>query len=136
MMNFCNPMEWYQEQEKHRMERIKKQEISLINQQLQNLLHQVQNSIKDWKVYESVVHDLEYQYRLVQSGLWYLQYATNYENIRVALAQGLLITHILKQENDLKNKSDFKRQLERLMSQMGHVNWDTYLEYQSLKNHI
>lgn len=134
-MNFMDSFSWYQQQEEERKNRQKANDILLINQQLQSLLHEVQHKINNWKKYDAVANQLEWEHRVTQSSLWRLSWANNFENEQVALAQGLLIVHILKNES-LENKRQWEQRVDVLMRRLGNVDWGIYLQYGKLKSRI
>lgn len=123
---------WYMNEQEKRKERMKAQDVSILNRQLQELLHEVQHKIDDWKLYEQIANTLEQDYRVSSSSLWNLTWANNYESEQVALAQGLLLAHILKRESH-EEVTRWKHRLDGLMRRLGNVDWGIYLQYGRLR---
>jgi len=124
-MNHFYAHQWYEKEQKRKEEFQKKQNISLINRNLQRILHQMEGSIhrEDYEKEASVVNRM-----LIQSHIWNMTYANNFENGQVAVEQGLLIYTILMRES-LENKTYYLNEVERYMRQLAHVDYNLYLEY-------
>lgn len=84
-------------------------EVSIINRELQRLLSEISHKI-DRKKYKKVTNHLENEYKVVQSSLWNLSWKNNVESEQVALAQRLLIQHILRNEK-LEDSQHFQNRL-------------------------
>ena len=131
-MNLYDGYQWFLEQERKRKEQMKKNQLSIINHQLQKLLSEVCHWIADWKKYDDVENQLVHRFGIVQSSLWDLRWANNYESEKVAVAQGLLISHILEHEQ-FEQRNYLSDRLEYFMRQFGNIDWPAYLDYQHWK---
>lgn len=132
-MNFAG-YHWFMEEEKKREERMKANHLSILNRELQILIKELKYKI-DWKKYKKVANRLEHEYRVVQSSLWNLTWMNNFESADVAVAQGLLINTIIKNE-EIVNKVKYDNQLNGLMKRLGNIDWSAYLKYGQMKNRI
>jgi len=119
--------QWWMDEEKKRKEQQRKNDLVLINRQLQRLVKNVEQNIERTH-YEEVTRQLENRYQVVQSSLWNLSWTNNFESETVAVAQGLLLACILKHEN-FEGKRHAEKETERLMRQLGNVDWKSYQEY-------
>lgn len=119
--------QWWMDEEKKRKEQQRKNDLVLINRQLQRLVKNVEQNIERTH-YEEVTRQLENRYQVVQSSLWNLSWTNNFESETVAVAQGLLLACILKHEN-FEGKRHAEEETERLMRQLGNVDWKSYQEY-------
>lgn len=134
LMYNIDPYAWYERDRKKKKERERANDISLINRQLQQLLNEVKHKI-NWKKYEKVANILEYRHRVKQSSLWNLSWANNFEDKEVALAQGVLIYHIIKNE-ELTDSALYLHRVDKLMKRLGSVDSGVYLKYCQLKDSI
>lgn len=116
---------WYLNEEKKRKDQQEKNEISLLNRRLNQLLGEIKHQI-DVEKYREKTQKIEQ--KLVQSTIWDLHYLNNLENKEIALEQGLLITYILSHET-LSNTRYLMDEVERAMRQLGNVDWGLYGEY-------
>lgn len=130
-MNFFDPFTWYEEEEKKRQETMKLNEISIINRELQSLLHKVIHHI-DISKYEEFEQQLVYQYRVVNSNLQHLSWVNNFESDEVALAQALFILHITNNET-IEEIDYILYRLEQLMNQLSQIDYNLYIKYQEAK---
>ncbi|RKO61886.1 hypothetical protein, partial [Caldibacillus debilis] len=119
--------QWWMDEEKKRKEQQRKNDLVLINRQLQRLVKNVEQNIERTH-YEEVTRQLENRYQVVQSSLWNLSWANNFESERVAVAQGLLIAHILKHE-DFEGKGHVENKTKALMRRLSNVDWGAYQEF-------
>lgn len=119
--------QWWMDEEKKRKEQQRKNDLVLINRQLQRLVKNVEQNIERTH-YEEVTRQLENRYQVVQSSLWNLSWTNNFESETVAVAQGLLLACILKHEN-FEGKRHAEEETERLMRQLGNVDCKSYQEY-------
>jgi hypothetical protein len=122
---------WYLNEEKKRKEQQEKNEISLLNRRLQQLLMEMKPQI-DVEKYREQTKKIER--KLVQSSIWNLRYLNNFENKEVVLEQGLLITHILNHET-ISNTRYLMDEVERVMRQLGNIDWVLYGEYNRRRKH-
>lgn len=127
---------WFLKEEEKKKERIKRNKIHKINHQLQILVKRLSSKIEP-KEYEDFVSKLESHYQISGCTLWNLSWANNYESGKVAIAQALLITHIVKQEDhNLGDIQHFQHEADILMRHLGHLDWACYLEYNQKKSLI
>ncbi|WCK57402.1 hypothetical protein PP175_25380 (plasmid) [Aneurinibacillus sp. Ricciae_BoGa-3] len=124
-----HPFDWYQEQEKQREDSMKANAISLINRDLQRVLHRVEQHINR-EDYEKEAQQVNRH--LVQSSIWRLGYRNNMENENVALEQALFIQQVLLKE-ELPNKHDLQQEVDTLMRRLGNVDWGLYGQYNRRK---
>lgn len=124
-MNHFYAHQWYENEQKKKEEFRKSQEISLINRNLQNILHRMERWFdrKDYEEEARAVNRL-----LVQSHIWDMTYANNFENEQVAFEQGLLIYTILIRES-FEDKHCLLNEVDRFMRQLGNIDWGLYVEY-------
>lgn len=123
-MSYLHYEWWMEQQEKKEMMR-KANEIASINWQLQKILRELEPQI-DRKKYEHEARIVERH--LSACSVWNITYRNNLENERVALWQGLFISHILENE-DVKDGQHLQRKVDALMRQLGNIDWGLYMEY-------
>lgn len=121
-----NHLEWYMKNEKRKEIARDKNEIGLINRQLQQALMKL-GSVIDKEKYQD--ETMEINRHLVQSSIWELNYRNNYESERVALLQGLFISYILNKEGLEKDQAGLQHDVDRYLRQLGNVDWSLYIEY-------
>lgn len=122
-------LDWWMQQEEKKKDRIKANDVSLLNRELQLMLHRIENEINKEK-YERETRQAERH--LVQTSIWNIGYMNNLENPDVVLTQGLFIAYILKNEL-MEAKGYYERELDGIMRRFGNVDWAMYLEYGRLK---
>lgn len=123
---------WYEKQ-KEKSELLRKaHEVTIINQGLRELLIKLNFKLENKDKYEDFEFRLRNEYNVVQSTLWDLKWRNNFESEKVALAQGLLLNHILKTENK-KEFSYIENQLEMFMRRVGNIDTNTQIRYNQLK---
>lgn len=88
-------MQWWMKEEEKRKNRQHSNQTHLINNQLSNAIMRLSADV-DRADYEAFEH--EYNRHLVQSGIWYLRYANNFEDPRVMGVQAAWIALIFEEE--------------------------------------
>lgn len=134
MFDMMTPLSWYEREQKKKEEHLKTGNITQINHQLQNLMNRVKHKIDDWEKYQAVANCLAKEHRVIQSSLWHLSWANNFESEDVALAQGIFIYHILKNEHNLKQSKHFQKELDSLMKRLNYESWGMYEKFHHLKD--
>lgn len=122
-------LDWFMKEEEKRKNRMTSNDVSMINRDLQRIMHQLVDDI-DQEKYQKEANQAGRI--LVQSTIWNIGYMNNMENADVALAQGLFMAFILKQENTEK-KDYYDREIDIQMRRLGNVDWGMFLEYGRLK---
>lgn len=123
-MSYLHYEWWMEQQEKKEMMR-KANEIASINWQLQKILRELEPQIDPQK-YEREARIVERH--LSSCSVWNITYRNNLEDERVALWQGLFISHILENEN-VKDGQYLQRKVDELMRRLGNIDWGLYMEY-------
>lgn len=134
MNNFA--YNWYLEREQKKKEAYRRNEVSIINHQLQRILKSMVSQI-DIEKYEKEIRYLENQYQVVGCSIVNLAWANNFENEKVALAQALLINLLARNEEDtLDDASYYKRQADNFMRRLGNIDWGVLRTYDMEKRRL
>lgn len=112
-------IKWFMAQEEKEEMARKRNQLHLINSNLQNLLRKLVSEGIEKEAYQDIERKLSRQYGVVQCTLWRLQWANNFERAEVALAQGLLIKRILEDIEDPRLVHYISSELNRWMNQLG-----------------
>jgi hypothetical protein len=124
---------WYENHKKMKEDSINKSQISLINNHLQRILHQVQIHI-DKNKYQIQVEFINHL--LNQSLIWDLKYISNLESKSIALEQGVLISLILHHEETIPNRLHLQHENQRLMRQLGNISWSLFNDFKVREQRI
>lgn len=134
MNNFA--YNWYLEREQKKKEAYRRNEVSIINHQLQRILKSMVSQI-DIEKYEKEIRYLENQYQVVGCSIVNLAWANNFENEKVALAQALLINLLARNEEDtLDGASYYERQADNFMRRLGNIDWGVLRTYDMEKRRL
>lgn len=134
MNNFA--YNWYLEREQKKKEAYRRNEVSIINHQLQRILKSMVSQI-DIEKYEKEIRYLENQYQVVGCSIVNLAWANNFENEKVALAQALLINLLARNEEDtLDDASYYERQADNFMRRLGNIDWGVLRTYDMEKRRL
>ncbi|PLS19299.1 hypothetical protein CVD28_02480 [Bacillus sp. M6-12] len=125
-------LNWYHQQQEKKKDQMKKNDISLINQELKRLLQRLQSFINR-EDYEKEARKAN-RY-VVQSSIWNVGYRNNMESEQVAVQQALLIQAILKREEEAPHSRAIQEETERLMRRLGNVDWSVYTDYRRQVKH-
>lgn len=127
---------WYLEREQKKKEAYRRNEVSIINHQLQRILKSMVSQI-DIEKYEKEIRYLENQYQVVGCSIVNLAWANNFENEKVALAQALLINLLARNEEDtLDDASYYERQADNFMRRLGNIDWGVLRTYDMEKRRL
>lgn len=127
-----NAMSWHKKQEKKREENYQNNQVTLINKNLQNILHQIEKEIDKSEVEMQEKH---INRQLVSCHIWKIGYANNFENKKIALEQGVFV-QLLLQLSDLERSKHIEVKVDKLMLELGNTDWHLYLEYARRKQAI
>lgn len=127
---------WYLEREQKKKEAYRRNEVSIINHQLQRILKSMVSQI-DIEKYEKEIRYLENQYQVVGCSIVNLAWANNFENEKVALAQALLINLLARNEEDtLDDASYYERQADNFMRRLRNIDWGVLRTYDMEKRRL
>ena len=122
-------LDWFEKEQKRQEEHRLKTEVSLLNQNLQRLLHRVLAKCGKREEYRELERQLIIDFRVVQSSLTELRYVNNMESLDVAVAQGIYI-HILLWNTDTELPSE-ENELDYLMRRLANIDFQHYQRYAS-----
>lgn len=123
MDNF-HAINWYEKQKAKQKESHRKHDITLINRQLNNILQHIEHEIeKDrFQVQERAMNR-----HLVQSSIWRMGYANNFENTDVAIEQAVFIYLLVSATESIP---DYRlKEVEGIMRRFGNTDWGKYGEF-------
>jgi len=126
-------MDWHENEKRKKEDRYEKNQLSILNRNLQRILHQIERKIEK-DLYKRQEQHVDRQ--LVSSHIWNLGYLNNLESKKVALEQGVFISLILHCEESLEERTYLKREVERFMSQLGHFDYSLVGEFNRRKQLI
>lgn len=126
-------VKWYEDQQKKRENSYQNGQISLLNRNLQNVLHQIQDKIDidKYKLQEGHVNR-----KLVSCHVWNIGYANNFESKEIAVEQAIFISLILHLEEAIENRRYLQQEVDRYMRQLGNFDWALYGEFGRRKQMI
>lgn len=120
-------LDWYHKQEEKRKDSRKRNDISLINQELKSLLQRAQSFInrEDYKEEASLANRF-----VQQSSIWNVGYINNMESASVAVEQALLLKVILKRDGEnINHGKAMNSEVDYVMRRLGNVDWAIYTTY-------
>ena len=123
-------LDWYQKEQEKKKKSMEESQIALLNRNLQRILKTLLKDL-DKDKYVGVT-DNAHKY-LVRSSLWDLSYQNNFNNPNVAVMQALLIVAIAKGEN-LGHKRHLIDEADRMVAQLGHIDWEKQILYNQMKS--
>jgi hypothetical protein len=126
-------VKWYEDQQQKKKDNYERGQVSLLNRNLQNILHQIEDKISK-EYYEAQEKNINR--KLVSSHLWNIGFLNNLENKEIALEQGVFLTLILHLEDSISNRAYLQQEVERYMRQLGDIDWGMYGEFNRRKHSI
>lgn len=129
-------MDWWMKEEEKRKNRQTANQVHLINNQLSNAIMRLSADVKkeEYREFES-----EYNRHLVQSGIWYLRYANNFENPLVMGVQVAWIAFIFEQEESKGNLNNLRyteHEFRRLLNQVKMQDYQAFHQTLHLFPHL
>ena len=127
-------LDWYHKQEEKRKDSRRRNDISLINQELKSLLQRAQSFINR----EDYKEEARMANRVVQqSSIWNIGYINNMESERVAVEQALLLKVILKRDGEnIRHGKAMDSEVDYVMRRLGNVDWGIYTTYNQRLNRL